>query len=137
MRIGCAEQTLLAALSQAAVYTEQHSKPPPEIQSPLEEAEKGYMAPFSLLAMIVIMMNFKLFLRQELDSWKKALENVPKAGAYYRYGAKIKPDVWFEASEVWEVKASDLTISPKYQAAAGIVDSKKGISRRMPRLVRF
>lgn len=37
LRIGLAEQTLLAALGQAAVYNEQHSKPPPNIQSPLEE----------------------------------------------------------------------------------------------------
>ncbi|GMY20769.1 replication protein A 70 kDa DNA-binding subunit A-like [Fagus crenata] len=37
LRIGLAEQTLLAALSTAAVYTEKHSTPPPNIQSPLEE----------------------------------------------------------------------------------------------------
>lgn len=37
LRIGLAEQTLLAALGQAAVYTEKHSTPPPHIQSPLEE----------------------------------------------------------------------------------------------------
>jgi len=37
LRIGYAEQTLLAALGQAAVYTEEHSKPPPGIQSPFEE----------------------------------------------------------------------------------------------------
>jgi DNA ligase-1 len=37
LRIGYAEQTLLAALGQAAVYTEEHSKPPPEIKSPFEE----------------------------------------------------------------------------------------------------
>jgi hypothetical protein len=37
LRIGLAEQTLLAALGQAAVYTEEHSTPPPHIQSPLEE----------------------------------------------------------------------------------------------------
>ena len=35
MLIGLAEQTLLAALGQAAVYA--HSTPPPNIQSPLEE----------------------------------------------------------------------------------------------------
>lgn len=37
MRIGLAEQTLLAALGQAAVYTQKDSTPPPNIQSPLEE----------------------------------------------------------------------------------------------------
>lgn len=61
---------------------------------------------------------------------------IPKPKAYYRYAETINPDVWFEASEVWEVKAADLTISPVYRAAVGIVDSNKGISLRFPRLLR-
>ncbi|KAK6918282.1 DNA ligase, ATP-dependent, central [Dillenia turbinata] len=40
LQIGLAEQTLLASLGQAAVYTEKHSSPPRHIQSPLEEAAK-------------------------------------------------------------------------------------------------
>ena len=50
---------------------------------------------------------------------------IPGPKRYYRYGDKMKPDVWFEASEVWEVKAADLTISPVHRAAVGIVDSDK------------
>ncbi|XP_061339911.1 DNA ligase 1-like [Gastrolobium bilobum] len=61
---------------------------------------------------------------------------IPKPKTYYRFSETINPDVWFEASEVWEVKAADLTISPVHQAAAGIVDSAKGLSLRFPRLVR-
>uniref|UniRef100_A0A2N9EY75 DNA ligase n=1 Tax=Fagus sylvatica TaxID=28930 RepID=A0A2N9EY75_FAGSY len=49
LRIGLAEQTLLAALGQAAVYTEKHSTPPPNIQSPLEEAVKIVKQAYSLL----------------------------------------------------------------------------------------
>ncbi|EEF38656.1 DNA ligase I, putative [Ricinus communis] len=61
---------------------------------------------------------------------------VPQPKSYYRYEEKIKPDVWFEPTEVWEVKAADLTISPVHRAAVGIVNSDKGISLRFPRLMR-
>ncbi|KAK4607565.1 hypothetical protein RGQ29_001420 [Quercus rubra] len=49
LRIGLAEQTLLAALGQAAVYTQKDSTPPPNIQSPLEEAVKIVKQTYSLL----------------------------------------------------------------------------------------
>ncbi|WVZ03351.1 hypothetical protein V8G54_024157, partial [Vigna mungo] len=61
---------------------------------------------------------------------------ISKPKSYYRFGETINPDVWFEASEVWEVRAADLTISPVHRAAVGIVDPNKGISLRFPRLVR-
>ncbi|XVF25098.1 hypothetical protein REPUB_Repub13aG0184700 [Reevesia pubescens] len=62
---------------------------------------------------------------------------IPKPKPYYRYvGDKVKPDVWFEPSEVWEVKAGCLTISPVYCAAIGIVEPDKGLSVRFPSLIR-
>ncbi|KAG8367555.1 hypothetical protein BUALT_Bualt16G0084000 [Buddleja alternifolia] len=39
-----------------------------------------------------------------------------------RYSDTISPDVWFEPTEVWEVKVADLTIHPVHRAAIGIVD---------------
>uniref|UniRef100_A0A7N0VEP8 DNA ligase n=1 Tax=Kalanchoe fedtschenkoi TaxID=63787 RepID=A0A7N0VEP8_KALFE len=49
LRIGYAEQTLLAALGQAALYTENHAKPPPHVSSPLEEAAKIVKQVYSVI----------------------------------------------------------------------------------------
>lgn len=49
LRIGLAEQTLLAALGQAAVFSEKNSTPPPNVQSPLEEAAKIVKQVYSVL----------------------------------------------------------------------------------------
>ena len=48
--------------------------------------------------------------------------DAPKA--YYRHTDGVKPDHWFDAVQVWEVKAADLSISPVYTAAAGIVSAE-------------
>ena len=51
---------------------------------------------------------------------------ITKAKPYYRFDVQHEPDVWFDAVQVWEVKAADLSISPTHWAAAGLV----GISVR-------
>ncbi|KAF1929054.1 ATP-dependent DNA ligase [Didymella exigua CBS 183.55] len=46
------------------------------------------------------------------------------------------PAVWFEPHEVWEVAFADLTLSPTYTAAIGLVHEDRGLSTRFPRFLR-
>ncbi|KAL2072196.1 hypothetical protein VTL71DRAFT_11539 [Oculimacula yallundae] len=46
------------------------------------------------------------------------------------------PDVWFEPQEVWEMAFADITISPTYTAAIGLVSDEKGLSLRFPRFLK-
>ncbi|KAI1174772.1 ATP-dependent DNA ligase [Nemania sp. FL0916] len=46
------------------------------------------------------------------------------------------PDVWFEPQEVWEVAFADITLSPTYTAAIGLVSQERGLSLRFPRFLR-
>jgi DNA ligase-1 len=61
----------------------------------------------------------------------------PKPFYTHSVGNKDQPDVWFEPRYVWEVKTADLTLSPRYRAAADEVSSGgKGISLRFPRFIK-
>lgn len=46
------------------------------------------------------------------------------------------PDVWFEPQEVWEMAFADITLSPTYTAAIGLVSDERGLSLRFPRFLR-
>ncbi|MCJ1311403.1 hypothetical protein MMC25_005074 [Agyrium rufum] len=47
-----------------------------------------------------------------------------------------RPDIWFEPSEVWEMAFADITLSPTYSAARGLVSEERGLSMRFPRFLR-
>ena len=46
------------------------------------------------------------------------------------------PDVWFEPQEVWEMAFADVTLSPTYTAAIGLVSDERGLSLRFPRFLK-
>ncbi len=66
---------------------------------------------------------------------------IDRAKPFYDHstGKNDQPDVWFEPRFVWEVKTADLTLSPRYRAAAsefGGDGTHKGVSLRFPRFIR-
>ncbi|CAA9958353.1 DNA ligase [Pyrenophora teres f. maculata] len=76
-----------------------------------------------------------------LESLHKTLSEIvidrPKPFYTHSTGNKDQPDVWFEPRHVWEVKTADLTLSPRYKAAADEVGGGgKGVSLRFPRFIK-
>ncbi|KAF9696093.1 hypothetical protein EKO04_005762 [Ascochyta lentis] len=76
-----------------------------------------------------------------LEQFHKQLSDIvierPKPFYTHSAGNKDQPDVWFEPRYVWEVKTADLTLSPRYKAAAAEVGGGgKGISLRFPRFIK-
>jgi DNA ligase-1 len=54
----------------------------------------------------------------------------------YEVGGAPTPNVWFNPHVVWEVKTSDLSLSPIYPAAIEYTQQDKGVSLRFPRFIR-
>ncbi|XP_058136487.1 DNA ligase 1 isoform X2 [Dasypus novemcinctus] len=78
------------------------------------------------------------FSDEELEEHYQSLQALvlPSPRPYVRADGAVAPDHWLEPSTVWEVKCADLSLSPIYPAARGLVESEKGISLRFPRFVR-
>merc|ERR1712083_1038946 len=62
---------------------------------------------------------------------------LPQPESNYNVSDKLKPDVWLEACQVWEIKAADLSISPVHTSAFGVKADGKGIGLRFPRFIRI
>ncbi|KAI1822572.1 ATP-dependent DNA ligase [Xylaria intraflava] len=67
----------------------------------------------------------------DVRKYKNVRKTKPSFVEYAGY-----PDVWFEPQEVWEVAFADITLSPTYTAAMGLVSQERGLSLRFPRFLR-
>merc|ERR1712217_860385 len=63
-------------------------------------------------------------------------KTIPTSDNTYNVDPKLKPDVWFEAVQVWEIKCADLSVSPVHTSAYGVKADGKGIGLRFPRFLR-
>ncbi|XP_013165316.1 PREDICTED: DNA ligase 1 [Papilio xuthus] len=78
------------------------------------------------------------FSDRDLDAFTEQLQRhvIDAPRNYYSYETSQAPDVWVEATCVWEVRCADLSLSPAHRAALGLIDRDKGVSLRFPRFVR-
>ena len=66
---------------------------------------------------------------------EEASNTLPGKPSYVEY-AGGNPVVWFEPQEVWECVFADITLSPTYTAAIGLVSEDRGLSLRFPRFLK-
>ncbi|EEP82616.1 conserved hypothetical protein [Uncinocarpus reesii 1704] len=74
------------------------------------------------------------FYQENKEKYAEHGDNVISRPSYVDY--RNEPEVWFEPQEVWEVAFADITLSPTYTAAIGLVSEERGLSLRFPRFLR-
>ncbi|KAK4862121.1 hypothetical protein LT330_003259 [Penicillium expansum] len=74
------------------------------------------------------------FYQSNKEKYAHGSTNVISRPSYIEYHGE--PDVWFEPSEVWEMAFADITLSPTYPAAIGLVSDERGLSLRFPRFIK-
>ena len=79
---------------------------------------------------------FYTALKEKYDNDSGYNTSVARPSFYEPVEGLGEPDVWFEAQEVWEVRFGDVTLSPMYPAARGLVSEERGLSLRFPRFVK-
>ncbi len=74
------------------------------------------------------------FYQANKEKYQEGSENLIARPSYVEYNGY--PDVWFEPQEVWEMAFADITMSPTYLAALGLVSEQRGLSMRFPRFLK-
>ena len=74
------------------------------------------------------------FYQANKEKYAEGSDNVITRPGYVEYHGH--PDVWFEPQEVWEMAFADITKSPTYLAALGLVSKDRGLSMRFPRFLK-
>ena len=74
------------------------------------------------------------FYQSNKEKYAEGSDNVISRPSYIEYNGR--PDVWFAPQEVWEMAFADITKSPTYLAALGMVDETRGLSMRFPRFLK-
>ncbi|KAI1761079.1 ATP-dependent DNA ligase [Hypoxylon sp. FL1150] len=70
------------------------------------------------------------------DNSERRYKNVCRTKPSFVEYSGPEPDVWFEPQEVWEMAFADITLSPTYTAAIGLVSQERGLSLRFPRFLK-
>ena len=74
------------------------------------------------------------FYQANKEKYAEGSDNVIARPSYVEY--RGHPEAWFEPQEVWEMAFADITLSPTYTAAIGLVSDERGLSMRFPRFLR-
>ncbi|RVD82863.1 uncharacterized protein DFL_007275 [Arthrobotrys flagrans] len=91
----------------------------------------------SLEAVCKCMSGFTDAFYQEMkEKYSEDGENTTRTKKPYIEAPELHPNVWFEPQEVWEIVFADITLSPNYTSAIGLVSEERGLSLRFPRFLR-
>lgn len=63
-----------------------------------------------------------------LQATERCKQKIIERRAYY--STNERPDVWFEPTEVWEIRGADLTLSAVHKSAYGLIHPTRGVSLR-------
>lgn len=74
------------------------------------------------------------FYKANKEKYSEDGPNTISRPSYVEYAGE--PTVWFEPQEVWEMAFADITLSPTYTAAMGLVSDERGLSMRFPRFLK-